>query len=414
MWGSSVVKEANAHLNSAAAGDVRRNFLHEDSVPAPRNRARFDKAIRPKVWLQRPAVPALAFLLMVLLGSCRDDTDRVPTVGPDGKSVVAVRKSGDKRYVEKDGKQVGGKYDVVHTTLTDPAGTPVFAAKSGDSWGVMRGDKPVGAGYDFVGGLTVAPTGSIAFAAKKGDKWSVIKDGAEVGGSYEHVQGLTFSPDGTSLAFTAMDGGKAFLVRDGVRQPGDYEAVSSPSFTGDGGSVVFVAADGESHVLVKDGKVISGPHDYIASWAVAPDGGSVAVLVMSKSNGEYFLVKNGASTGAKFPYAVGVTSPVFAPDGQTVAFAVAQPENLWTVVRDGVPQSEDIEADALTQMVFSPDGRSIAAIIRRGAEWFVLKDGRIVSEAFDGISNLRSSDDGRKLTSSGVRRNKAVQVELPW
>jgi WD40 repeat protein len=360
----------------------------------------------------RPMLIPVLCLLAALCAGCDEANDRPAQITPDGSGFTTVRRANGKESVVRNGSKASGEYDRIHGTVVTSNGDLAFAAKSGNSWSVIRGKKKVGESCDYVAGLTAGSSGSVAYVAKMGGKWTVMRDGVAVGDSYEYVNGPVYSPDGKTLVFTAISEGKAFLVRDGIRQPGDYASAGTPVFGPDGKSVFFVTGAEGNRTVVKDGLPITGIYDQIDVWTVSPDGNSVALLV--KQNWEHFLGKGRVLIDAKFPHFEGVTPPVFAPDGRTVAFAALLENGRWQIYRDGLPEGGEIEARTLSQLVFAPQGRSIACAAKRGDRWYVLKAGKAATDGFELILHLRSDAARGMLVFSALVGGKVRTMEVGW
>lgn len=366
------------------------------------------------------SIPALCLVVLLpsLVGGCGTEEPEVtgdPVISSDGESVVTIKQSGDKLYVEQNGRRLPGRYDFVPQVISTERGA-VFAAKQGDKWVVMRGDERIGDEYDFVGGVTASPEGEVAFITQVGDRRQIMRDGEPVGEAYERVGPPVYSPDGGSLVYTAEEGGASFVVRDGVRQPGEYEWVETPSFGPDGESVFYIAQVGDGRqVLIKDGTEITPPQEgRIAGWATTADDQSIALLI--ERDGEMTLITNGRQIGGafergKFEY---ITPLLLGPDGRRVFFAASVSATQWHMYRDGQQTGESFQADRVTDLRASPDGRSVACLARRDGLWYVIKDGQVVSDGFHKISNLRTGPEGRTLIFSGLKGSRITEEEIEW
>ncbi len=356
-----------------------------------------------------------AGLLPGLLGGCGTDEPDLtgePVISPDGESVVTVKRSGDKLYVEQDGRPLPGRYDYLQRAIPTRRG-PVFAARKGDKWVVMRGEERVGDEYDFVGGVTVGPEGEVAFIARVEEGQQIMREGEPVGKAYQRVGSPVFSPDGSVLAYIAEEGGTAFLVRDGVRQPGEYEEVERPRFGPDGESLTYVVQKGEhQQALMRDGERISPPVDgKIATWAISPDGETT--VVVQRHQMQNYVIRNGTTIAGPLEADV-MTPPVFAPDGRTVFYGAAEAGQSWVIYRDDQKFTDDIEAATLADLLVSPDGSSVACAAKRDGQWYVLKNGRVASDAFHKISNLRNGPAGDTFRFAGLLGSTVTEEEVEW
>ena len=371
---------------------------------------------RAKRHLTLPAVSlVLAGLLPGLLGGCGADEPeltREPAVSFDGESVVTVKRSGDKLYVEQDGRRLPGKYEYLQRVIPTRRG-PVFAARKGDKWIVMRGGERVGDEYDFVGGVTAGPEGEVAFIAKVEEGQQIIRDGEPVGKAYERVGAPVFSPDGSVLAYIAEEAGTSFLVRDGVPQPGEYEGVERPRFGPDGVSLFYVVQDGEHRqTLMRDGERISPPLEgKIATWAVSPDGETTVVIQRHKM--QNFVIRNGTTIAGPLEAEV-MTWPVFGPDGRTVFYGGTETGQQWIIYRDDQAFTGAIEASTLADLLVSPDGSAVACAANINGQWYVLKNGRVVSNAFHKVANLRNGPAGNTLLFAGLLGSTVTEMQIEW
>ncbi len=371
--------------------------------------------------LYRFALSAFALVFVGLLpglvagcGRGNGETDREPTVGADGESVVTVRRSPDGVYVEQDNRRVSDTYEFVQGVRVTPSGDLVYAGRRKDGkWVVMRNDKPVGEAHEYVAGVTTNPDGEVTYLAKDGDRWHVMRNGIPEGEGYENISRPVYSPDGEELAYTVTENNRTFLVRGGVRQPGEYEWADAPQFSPDGESLIFVAQVGEDQqVVMRDGERITPPIDgNIETWAISSDGQSS--VVVNRHEWQNYVIRNGRTIAGPLDIEA-VTRPVFAPDERTVFYGVAESGRRWVIYRDDQKFTDDIEASALADLLVSPDGSAVACSARRDGQWYVLKNGQVVSDGFHKISNLRNGPDGNTFLFAGVLGSSVTEVEIEW
>ena len=278
---------------------------------------------------------------------------------------------------------------------------------------VLRDGARVGGEYEEAWSLKFSPDGrSLAFVAKSGSKWSVIRDGSRVGGEYEGASFPVFSPDGRWLAFAAKSGGKWSVIRDGSRVSTEYDEIGRFHFSPDGRSLAFAAKSGRKWSVVRDGVPGAGRYDLVWWLEFSPDGRSLAFA--AKSGGKEFIVKDGSRVGGEYE---GVWSPEFSPDGRSLAFIARSGDNDF-VVKDGIRVGAKYHN--VRSLRFSPDGRSLVFRAALGSKKFVVKDGlRVGKLCYDGLSNLETSADGKRLIFVGVReivrrRFNFHRVEVPW
>ncbi|MBI3726335.1 PD40 domain-containing protein [bacterium] len=259
-----------------------------------------------------------------------------PVFSPDGKTIAAVAE----RTVEK---QVAGQ---IGGTSTVPWLTSFVYLGSKESEPYEMADVPV-----------FSPDGKrAAWGAMKNGRWWVFEGDRKLGGGQDHAGVPVYSPDGKTLAWRGRTGEKEAVFVAGKRVGGSYEAVGTPVFSPDGKQVAFCANRG--------GKVYGPP---------AVPGGTTPVLLQRGSEsfvyeGTWHLVLGEEDAREEHERA---DSPVFSPDGKTVAFR-ARKAGKWTIVA-GTTASAPF--DDVSAPVFSQDGKKIAFGARAGRElwWRVLE-----------------------------------------
>jgi hypothetical protein len=221
-------------------------------------------------------------------------------------------------------------------------------------WAVIGGE--AGPEYGWVGDLAFVPYhGEVvaAYRAWQGGKWYAVI-GGRASPPYDCVSPLIASPAGEHLAYVARTGDRSFVVLDETPGP-DATGVPWQSLTLSpaGGRVAYVARMGRSYCAVIDGR--PGP---TYGWT---------------------------------------ESPVFSPDGRSVAYvawrAEADASERCCAVIDGKEGPGYTRVEGLR---FSADGRHVAYVGSRGRESWVVLDGEEFPAGF-GASNLCLSPDGRHV-----------------
>jgi len=179
----------------------------------------------------------------------------------------------------------------------------------------------------------------------------VVVEG-EIGAPYPQIDAgsILFDPRGERIAYVAGDGRKRFMVLDGEEQPA-FDWVWNPRFNPAREGFAYCARKGSETYLVVDGKPV-GPYEDIAPG-----------------------------------------SPVFSPDGLTVAWAAMGADGAWRVYVNGKagPPFDSI----VSRLTFAPGSAGpvyVARILSQGKYSFAM-----VSEAGVGRSytTIWMGDGGR-------------------
>ena len=267
--------------------------------------------------------------------------------------------------------------------------------------------------YDLIqrGSLTCAPNKTLGFVARdENNKWRAIVGGREWK-PCDRIGQLMHSPRGHRWACTARMGGNILMLVDGKEGPaysgiryqgtvfaaGDTRVVYAAVTDGgslvvvegregdryrevDGGSILFgprrrrmayTAGDGEKHFVILDGW--RGPSfERVSNLHFSPSGRRFAYR--SKDGLKNYVVIDGKSMGPYEDIAPG--SPVFSPDGLTVAWAAMGEDANWRVHVDGKagPAFDSI----VSRLTFAPGGHDpvyVARILSEGKYSFALVSG---------------------------------------
>ena len=226
---------------------------------------------------------------------------------------------------------------------------------------------------------------------------NLLKEGRWGKTLFDWVGNPVFCPDGGKLAYRARQGSRWFVVVDDRRGP-EFDRVGSPVFSPDGRQLAYWARQGKKEFIVLDDR--KGPTFDGAGFPVfSPDGGQVAYRARE---GNRWFVLRGAEKGPAFDDIGYYTAPdtgrgsdiadvVFSPDGRQLAYA-ARRGAQWFIVRDGQPGPA---FDHVGLPVFGPDGR-LAHRARQNDREFILLAGQKGPE-FDFVGNPVFSPDGREV-----------------
>ena len=94
--------------------------------------------------------------------------------------------------------------------------------------------------------------------------------------------------------------------------------------------------------------------------------------------------------------------------GKSIAVAAKSGEREW-VVRDGSVVGEEYEQ--VSQLAFSPEGDSLAFAAKAHGRWGVLKNGTRVGDEYDGVGGIAWSPDGKSLAFTAWTEGKWFLVK---
>jgi len=244
--------------------------------------------------------------------------------------------------------------DRIGQLMNSPSGQRwACTAQMGEDIVMLVNGEP-GPGYRGIrhpGTVFAAGDERVIYAAVKDGRSLVVVDGEE-GGHYREVDGgsIVFAPGGRRMAYAAGDGENDFVILDGWKGP-SFKRVSNLRFGPSGVRFAYRAQDGMKNYVVIDGKPV-GPYE-----SVAPG------------------------------------SPVFSPDGLTVAWAAMGEDGNWRVYVDGKagPAFDSI----VSRLAFVRGGHEpvyVARILSQGKYSFAMVSGTGVGR---GYTSIWMGDGGR-------------------
>ena len=247
----------------------------------------------------------------------------------------------------------------------------LMVSPSGNRWAcgarmkdniVMLVNGQPGPGYSGIrhpGTVFVSGEDRVIYAAVKDGRSLVTVDGKE-GGLYREVDGgsIMFGPHRRRMAYTAGDGKKQFVVLDAWKGP-SFQRVWNLRFDPSGKRFAYRSQDGLKDYVVIDGKII-GPYE-----GVAPG------------------------------------SPVFSPDGRTVAWTAMGQDGNWRVYVNG--QAGPAFDSIVSRLTFAPDSSGpvyVARILSDGKYSFAMVSGAGAGREY---TSIWMGNGGRLFVREGGR-----------
>lgn len=347
-----------------------------------------------RMWFPSPdgkKIACVAGSFVVVNTERGEDFEQIwePLWSADGSTLAYEGAKDGAWYVVVGGKK-SGPYERVGTPALSADGRVVaFASRKGDRWSVR------GAEYDRIGDVVVSADGRVvAYAAHKGDQMVVVV-GEKESEPLDSASSLAISDDGSTVACIAVKNNAWCVFSNGKLGPA-FQEIESPAITA---NVVHYRArrNGKSHLVVGDHvsepcEAIEGPVFGAGGlwayrgwrnrkWFVVTAGkkgaeyDEIRDLVVGKtvaypvSDGEKAFVVVGDAKGPEF---AGVGTPVFGPDGTTVAYPAWIADRKMCMVVGDKKGATFFEVGTPR---FSPDGKIVAyRAIRDGCHYLVVGD----------------------------------------
>jgi len=328
--------------------------------------------------------------------------------------------------------------------------------------------------YDLIlrGSLICAANQTLSFAARKDKKWRAVVGGNE----WKPCDGmgqLMHSPSGNRWACTARMNGKFVMLIDGNQGPA-CSGIRYPRtvFAGRDDRVIYAAVKDDQSLVVVDAK--EGPrHREVVAGSILPAPGNQRMAYAAGDGKKYFVVLDGwrgpafqrisnlrfGPAGKRFAYRsqdglknyvvidgkimgpyedIASGSPVFSPDGRTVAWAAMGADGNRRVYVDG--KAGPVFDSIVSRLTFAPgrhDPVYVARILTGGKYSFALVSGGEAGRKYASIwmgdrGRLFARDDGRvecfarkgplvyKISTAAVEAGKekaspqsAARIHLP-
>jgi hypothetical protein len=221
--------------------------------------------------------------------------------------------------------------------------------------------------------------------------------------------GVVFSPVGERAGWVGVRDGKYVVVVDGVESP-PYSGVAPQglTFSPDGKRYAYAASNGGVQLVVTDGQ--EGPlFDTVAELQFTANSDHVVYLGMRE--GKRYVILDGEPIGpfdelrnlSSTPQGQMPTMEVLeiAKNGSRVGFIAARGAE-WFVVVDGKETGPFQKCGGLS---ISPDGSRVAFLANRGEGWLMIVDGEERPAA--GLRSLSFSPDGKREAWIVTREERA-------
>jgi len=331
-------------------------------------------------------------------------------------------------------------------------GVAYVVEKDGNSYVVHNGN--AGKPYKTVGSVALSPDGKrIAYGALADGRWRMIIDGTE-GASFNTVKSPLFSPDGQHVAYQAMAGERWHLVVDTTPNEGTLKRYLKHEFSADSTKIAYIddvddkdtgrlvvcdlafkkpviVESKVSKMLLNDDKtriaavsssdnkkrVIEFSFDNPASVKKSSLFDSVKYLAfgldavslayVAERDGQQLMVLNDREETGPVANLVGL--PVIHPGQKMVAALIASDNSVSLqqfFLKIGQPEAGYDEAESL---VYNRDGRFHVYAARKGANWFVVVNGK-QGPPFDRVVSPLFTPDGKSLVYRARKDGKRFVV----
>jgi serine/threonine protein kinase/Tol biopolymer transport system component len=228
------------------------------------------------------------------------------------------------------------------------------------------------------------PMGNLYIVDRAG-KESQLTDGQIAGAG-------AFTPDGRSVVFSGMNDGKIMLIEVAI-DTGRFHQLTfengphlSPDVSPDGRSVVF-ARDLTSRVAVAGGqgplRKLGARHETLSDLVPKPDGSELLATRLGPGGTEIVRISTRDGSESRL---VGGGHPMYGHDGR-IWFVTREPPKRLQAIDPTTGAIETILAlpTPLGTAAVGPDGIHLELVGDGHPQWWLLRDGKLISEATDGL-----------------------------
>jgi hypothetical protein len=198
---------------------------------------------------------------------------------------------------------------------------------------------------------------------------AVAVNGELLPGAYAGISTIVISPDASSLAYPALLDTMWIMVVDGKETgPACNEiSINWITFSTNGEHLSYGAEIGDRLYMIADGEIVEKEgHDKTGFPVFSADGSRFAYV--AENNNRQYIIENGQNS----QFYDEVVDPVFSPDGKHFAYTASKNGKSFAVIDDQIMEA----GDETGKVLFSADSRNYAYSIRKGENWYVIKNGK--------------------------------------
>lgn len=248
------------------------------------------------------------------------------------------------------------------------------------------------------------------FGHRKGRAYAVV-DGKEFGPYEDYKDVPFFSETGDRFLCDVKTEGKWCIVDAG--KVGDLydQTLFSPSMDSKGSHAAYSALNGRKCFVVVDNSVVETSDTSIIVPRLSPDGKRLAKIVCHEDERWDIIVDGEVMNTHVPPERVGVNSFVWSPDSRRIAYLCNTDEDAHIFVdKERIGPFDDLRPPGV---VFSHDGQHIAAVVKVGTMYRLLKDAKLVDYS---ISSVGPVGTPSFLSDGSVRLAEvnALQRTVNW